>query len=161
MEKIIWLILKGLIKIKHKPPNFWRVIALTTDVVQQQQQQIFSGAKSSYKRKVQSSTRVALGQMLLQSYTVPTKHDRLHYCIYNNNIIELLKAFATVLLWLHFFASNSQKKYSIVVIKAKLRYICRCMRMLREKYNELFDYFVETLLLFEGERLYAILHLPL
>ena len=31
------------------------------------------------------------GQMLLQSYTVPTKHDRLHYCIYNN-IIELLKA---------------------------------------------------------------------
>ena len=85
MEKIIWLILKGLIKIKHKPPNFCRVIALTTDVVQQQQQ-IFFGAKSSYKRKVQSSTRVALGQMLLQSYTVPTKHDRLHYCI---NIITL------------------------------------------------------------------------
>ena len=71
------------------------MIALTTDVVQQQQQQIFFGAKSSYKRKVQSSTRVALGQMLLQSYTVPTKHDRLHYCIYNN-IIELLKALLLV-----------------------------------------------------------------
>ena len=69
------------------------MIGQTTDVVQQQQQ-IFFGPKSSYKRKVQSSTRVALGQMLLQSYTVPTKHDRLHYCIYNN-IIELLKAFAT------------------------------------------------------------------
>ena len=95
MEKIIWLILKCLIKIKHKPPNFWRVIAQTTDVVQQQQQQIFFGAKSSYKRKVQSSTRVALGQMLLQSYTVPTKHDRLHYCI---NIITLSSCSKLLLL---------------------------------------------------------------